>query len=238
MGDLYLPEAAHGAVICLLHGGFWRMPYGRDHIAPIAADLAAQGFVVWNLEYRRVGGLSGGWPGTLDDVSRGIEHLAVLAAGGENFNLNDVTAVGHSAGGHLALWCARRDAARRGGLPLPRVAMRRAVGLAPVADLVRAYEMGCGNGAVRDFLGGTPAEVESRYRTTSPIDLVPLKIPQLLIHGTLDEVVPIELSRRYSAAARAAGDQVELIELEGGGHFEFVDPSSHAHAALRRWLTT
>jgi acetyl esterase/lipase len=239
VGDLYVPSPkAALPVVCLLHGGFWRMPYARDHIAPIVADLAALGFAVWNLDYRRVGQPGGGWPGTLDDVGRGIDHLATLAAAGEPLDLTDVTVVGHSAGGQLALWSAQRDALRNGGWGPRQVTVRRSVGLAPVADLARAYELGCGKGAVRDFLGGSPAEVEARYRTSSPIALVPLQAEQLLMHGTQDEIVPLELSRRHCVAADAAGDRVQLIELEGGGHFEFVDPTSQAHAALRRWLTT
>src|SRR5882757_8094412 len=85
VGDLYLPRhAGHRTagpvrVVCLLHGGFWRMPYGRDHIAPIALDLAERGFAVWNLEYRRVGTAGGGWPGTLQDVGAGIDHLTTRA---------------------------------------------------------------------------------------------------------------------------------------------------------------
>ena len=236
VGDLYLPNTGHGAVVCLLHGGFWRVPYGRDHIAPLAPDLAALGFTVWNLDYRRVGTPGGGWPGTLEDVSRGLDHLASLAAAGSKLDLKDVTVVGHSAGGQLALWCAQRNTARNGGFGPRRVAVRRVVGLAAVADLAHAYDMHCGNGAVRDFLGGAPLQVEARYRTTSPVDMLPLGIPQLLIHGTVDEIVPIELSRRYATAAWAAGDHPELLELEGTGHFEFVDPTSAAHAALRRWL--
>ena len=122
VGDLYLPRraphrdghrnAGPAPVIALLHGGFWRMPYSRDHIAPIAVDLADRGFAVWNLEYRRVGAAGGGWPGTLQDVGAGIDHLATLAQDGAPVDLDRVTVVGHSAGGHLALWSAHRDLAR------------------------------------------------------------------------------------------------------------------------------
>jgi dipeptidyl aminopeptidase/acylaminoacyl peptidase len=117
------------------------------------------------------------------------------------------------------------------------VKIRRAVALAAVTDLIRAYELHCGNGAVADFIGGSPREFENRYRTSSPLEMLPTGVEQLLIHGTHDDVVPIELSRRYAVAARAAGDAVELIELEEAGHMDFVDPSTAAYRALRRWLT-
>src|SRR5688572_18692450 len=106
-GDLSLPGAARPPVVCLLHGGFWRMPHGRAELAPIARDLCTRGFAVWNLEYRRVGAPGGGWPGTLQDVGAGIDHLATLAADGIGLDLDRVAVVGHSAGGQLALWSAR-----------------------------------------------------------------------------------------------------------------------------------
>jgi len=74
--DLHLPDAAGPPVVCLLHGGFWRMPHGRDQMDAVAGNLVARGFAVWNIEYRRLGASGGGWPGTLDDVRAGIDHLA------------------------------------------------------------------------------------------------------------------------------------------------------------------
>ena len=219
-------------VICLLHGGFWRLPWGRDNTADIAFDLAKRGFAVWNLEYRRVGSPGGGWPGTLQDVAAGIDHLsmlgAALAATGRALELREITVIGHSAGGHLALW----SAAQRGG----RVRIGSAVGLAPVADLQLAYRLDCGKGAVRNFLGGTPDEVASRYASASPIQRLPLGVRQLVLHGIDDTDVPVQISREYARAAAVAGDRLDLIELAGAEHMDFVDPTSGAHARLCAWL--
>jgi pimeloyl-ACP methyl ester carboxylesterase len=90
--------------------------------------------------------------------------------------------------------------------------------------LRRAWELGLSRGVVADLLGGTPHDVPERYRQASPIELLPLHLPQRLLHGTNDDVVPIEISRRYQAAAAAAGDDARLIELPGAGHFELIDP--------------
>jgi acetyl esterase/lipase len=203
------------------------MPYGRDQMTAIAQDLATRGFAVWNLEYRRLGTATGGWPGTFDDAIAGIGHLASLVADGIDLDLDRVTVVGHSAGGHLALWSAARK---------QRLQIRAAVGLAPVADLVRAYELGVGGGAVAELLGGTPTDQAARYQAASPRAMLPLGVRQLVIHGTADEVVPVEIARNYTHAARAAGDRVDLLELAHTGHMDFLDPSSTAHATLCDWL--
>jgi acetyl esterase/lipase len=234
-GDLHLPERPRPPVVCLLHGGFWRLRYARDQMTAIADDLAGRGFAVWNLEYRRLGS-AGGWRGTFQDVAAGIDHLAALVDAGFELDLAQVTVVGHSAGGQLALWAAAR--ARRGnsGMAVPRVAVAAAVGLAPVADLIRAHELALSQGVVAELLGGSPAEHPERYRAASPIALVPLGVRQLIIHGTADETVPIEIARRYAEAAQAAGDPVRLVELPGAGHMEFLDPASLAHATLCGWL--
>jgi acetyl esterase/lipase len=207
------------------------MPYGRDHIAPVALDLADRGFAVWNLEYRRVGAAGGGWPGTLEDVGAGIDHLAVLAQEGERIDLDRVTVAGHSAGGHLALWSALKHAAGVDHFQPKRVQVSMAVGLAAVADLVLAHELGLGNGAVENFLGGPPRQEAARYRAASPAEMLPLGVKQLLVHGSVDADVPVVISRRYAAAATAAGDDVNFIELADAGHMDFIDTSSDAHAA-------
>ena len=199
------------------------MPYGRDPLQPIAEDLASRGYAAWNLEYRRLGSTGGGWPGTFDDVIAGIEHLTRIVAGGTELDLARVAVVGHSAGGHLALWSAARGGSVR---------IKAVVALAPVADLLRAEELGLGGRAVNELLGGTPAEHPERYQAASPRHMLPLGVPQLVIHGTVDSAVPIEIARSYVRAAQASGDRAELLELDDTGHMEFLEPGSAAHAAL------
>lgn len=235
-GDLHLPASAPKAIVALLHGGFWRMPYGREETGAIARDLAARGYAVWNLEYRRLGAPGGGWPGTFDDVADGLDHLAVLAGDVAGLDPQRVIVAGHSAGGHLALWSAARGGAAPGLRRPSRVRPIAAAGLAAITDVADMFASGAGGGAAAELLGGSPDARPERYATASPLMVLPLGVPQLIVHGTGDTAVPIATARRYASAAGAAGDDVEFVELPHADHMDPTDPASEAHAALVRWL--
>jgi acetyl esterase/lipase len=230
-------------VVVLLHGGFWRSLYTKSLMSLLAADVMDRGWVAWNLEYRRLGTIpEGGWPGTFQDVGAGIDHLAALA-GTYSLDLDRVVAVGHSAGGHLALWAAGRGQLTEGAPgalgPSP-VRLCGAVGLAPVGDLVEAASMGLGGGAASKLMGGPPQRHPDRYAIANPAQLLPMGVPQVLVHGDADGAVPLILSQHYVARAVAAGDSATLVELPGAGHMELIDPASAAWSAtvlhLRRLL--
>jgi acetyl esterase/lipase len=209
--------------VVVIHGGFWRDRYDRTTTVALADDLAARGYLAWNVEYRRVGREGGGWPGTLEDVAAAADALCDVA----DADASRVATLGHSAGGQLALWLADRSG---------RLRPRAAVSLAGVVDLERASAAGLGAGAVDDFLGGSPDGVPDRYARASPAALLPLGVPQLLVHGGRDDIVPPELSRRYVQAARAAGDRAELLEDPGAGHFDVVDPAHSLWKAVAERL--
>ena len=227
-GQLFLPDQPRSTLVVLIHGGFWYAQYGLESVQPLARDLAERGYPVWSIEYRRVGEHAGGWPGTFEDVAMAIDHVVELPVASSR-----VVAIGHSAGGHLALWVAAR---RR--LPDGRVGSRpivvpdEVVGLAAVSDLRAAARQGLGADAVEKLLGGAPSEVPERVRVAAPIASLPLGVPQLLVHGRQDRLVPVEMSEQYAQQARAAGDQVQL-EVVDGGHFDMIDPD---HAAWRAVL--
>lgn len=228
-GDLYLPDHQPLGVICLLHGGFWRMPYGREELAPLAQSLCNDGFIVWNLEYRRVGD-DGGWPNTFLDVATGVDHLVNL-----NVPLDRLIIAGHSAGGHLALWSAKRNGFP--GIEAPRTHPKLIIGLAPIADLIRGDALGVGNGAVRSLMGSIPVHEKTNcYNLASPQERLPLGVPQIIIHGEQDDFVPIALSEHYVEAAQAAGDDIRLIRLAKTGHMEFLDPENEAARLMRSLL--
>lgn len=236
---LHMPSEGSGSypTVILIHGGFWRVPYGYTLMTGLAQDLAARGIAAWNIEYRRVGDVGGGWPATLLDVAHAADYLRTLATT-YNLDLKRVMAVGHSAGGHLALWLAAQPRLADGTVLAQTstsdtpLALAGAISLAGVSDLDMGWRLNLGAGAVRELLGGGPDEVPERYAAASPAALLPLGVPQVLIHGTEDDRVPFEMSRIYTRAAQVAGDDVTLIELEGVDHFALIDPSSKA------WITT
>ena len=63
-----------------------------------------------------------------------------------------------------------------------------------------------------------------------------MALPVLLVHGAEDETVPVERSREYAEAARAAGGDVELIEPPATAHRAFVDPRSEAWRIAAEWI--
>lgn len=235
-GDLRLPPApGPHPVVMVIHGGFWRAAYDLTHIGHLCAALTAAGAATWNVEYHRLGQPGGGWPGTFLDVAVAMEHLRDLAPR-YDLDFTRVVALGHSAGGHLALWLAARGRLPAGDplyTPAPFLP-RAAVSLAGVADLRRGWELHLSNGVVEDFMGGAPTQVPDRYATASPADLLPLGVPQLLIHGTEDRSVPYAISRDYQAIAMARGDDVTLVTLPGAGHFELIDPLSREWPAITK----
>ena len=232
-GELYLPaESEPHPVAILLHGGYWRARYGLDLMSGLGEDLARRGIAAWNIEYRRVGNPGGGWPGTFLDVARAADYLRELAASYE-LDLQRVVPIGHSAGGHLAFWLAARPRVPAQSLISPRgkpLPLLGAISLAGVLDLKLAYQLHLSNDAVVGLLDAKLIDEPGRYAEASPMSLLPLGLPQVLIHGTSDENVPIQISREYAAAARAAGDTIEYIELEGVDHFDLINAGTEVWA--------
>jgi len=219
LGPDPLPESP---LVVLLHGGFWRVEYDRVHTRPLAEALAREGFVVATPEYRRVGGagnLAGGFPATFDDVRAAMDSLPGLL---DELDITTArtTVIGHSAGGHLALWLANE--------PHP---VDRVVGLAPVGDLRAAARNGVGGTAVPDLLGGSPDEVPERYDAADPAVRLATEpsCDLIVIHGAEDLVVPIDNSRGLESRHRF----VVMCELDGIEHFDVIDPLSDAWPVVR-----
>ena len=221
-------DAAGLPLVVVIHGGFWRQQYDRGHTAPQCVALAVEGYAVAAIEYRRVGG-GGGWPTTFTDLATGLDALPDLL--GALIDPQRVILMGHSAGGHLALWAASRHrlpvaAPWHRAQPSP---LRGVISLAGVADLGWAVAADLGDGAGEALLGVPPEhDREGRYALADPSRLLPIGVRAICVHGGLDEHVPIDCAAVYVAAAREAGDPAELRVLDWEEHFSLVTPGSAA----------
>lgn len=230
--ELHRPRGAGPhRVVVLIHGGFWRLPWDRTLMRPLARDLVGRGYAAVNVEYRRLGEEGGGWPGTCEDVAAALRALGELGRADATLDLTAVTLVGHSAGGHLALWAAQHT----------ELDVRLVVSQAGVSDLRAAVRdrLDEENGkppATLEFMGGPPepadtgvsgGDVSDAYRLASPIELLPLgrEVRQLVLHGDADDRVPRQQSLDYAQTAQLAGDDVRLAGFTGMGHFELIDPA-------------
>ena len=233
-GELRVPSGAGPhPVVVLIHGGCFKAAYAQARDVGAMADaLKADGIATWSVEYRRLGQPGGGWPGTYQDVGGAVDHLRTLA-GQYRLDLGHAIIVGHSAGGHLAMWAAARARLPASSPlymkdPLPVHGVIDLAGPVDMTAHIREYEGLCGDTVITSLLGGTPATVPERYAQSSAIRLLPLGIPQVLVLGTQEEFVPLPFIEAYAKAARGAGDSVRVVVIPGAGHFEIANPHSGA----------
>ena len=229
-GELRVPTGrGPHPVVVLIHGGCFKAAYAttRD-LAAMGDALKDGGIATWNVEYRRLFERGSGWPGTYLDVGRAVDHLRALAPE-YHLDLDRVVVVGHSAGGHLAMWTAARSRLPTSS-PLHManpLRLRGVVDLAGPVDVsanIPGYQALCRDSVITSLLGGTPADVPERYAQASAIKLLPLGITQVLIWGTHEDFVPRPLVEAYAHAAARAGDSVRLLVIPGVGHFETASP--------------
>lgn len=223
-GDLRLPAKGRKGpfpVIMYIHGGYWRAKYDLLHGGHVCAALTRKGCATWNVEYRRVGNPGGGWPGTFEDVVSSCRFLPQIA---RHYQLDSerVVVIGHSAGGQLALCLAAHEPS-----------IRSAVSLAGVVDLQGAFDLHLSSDAVVEFLGGKPSEVSEHYREADPMRLA-IGARQVLIHGSDDDVVPPDFSRRYVEDKKRKHENVTLIELHKADHFDPIDPRSSVWSKVEK----
>jgi len=227
--DLRLPKAKPPFPLVInIHGGFWRARYSLEHTGHLCAAVTAKGVATANLEYRRVGNPGGSWPNTFADVRSAYQFLMQNAAQ-RGFDLQRALVMGHSAGGQLALCLAAHERGLKG-----------AVSLAGLVDLQRTYKLHLSDDAVVEFLRGTPAEVPDHYREADPMELAIPQIPQWIIQGTADDIVPPAFSRDYVALKQKRSgkekEDVHLLEISGADHFDLIDPRSSAWIQVEKTI--
>lgn len=234
VADLRVPAGAGPhPVLIMLHGGGFAAGPNLERLSPVCEDLTSAGIATWNVEYRRLEGTGGGWPQTWQDAGAAADFLAGLAEE-HRLDLNRVAAFGHSAGAALSLWLAGRHRVPPFGVLSgdARVKVRAAIAAAGVCDLARDWPERL-RATFNELMGGTPAEQPVRYAASSPIQLLPMRVPQLLIHGTADTTVPVGYSEEYVDAAKWSGDDARLVTIEGAEHPDIRDAASPHWPAVR-----
>ncbi|MEX1221115.1 MAG: alpha/beta fold hydrolase [Idiomarina sp.] len=204
--ELWLPQAANAPVVAFIHGGCWLSAYDIKHSWAFATALRDEGFAVWSIEYRRAGEPGGGWPGSLQDIQAALGALSQQPS----LNLDDLTLMGHSAGGHLALLAAQQSS----------VDIDKVIGLAAITNLATyaSGNSGCEQGA-QAFMGGTPVQLEAAYQLANPASQPEPSTPTLLIHGTADKVVPLQQAQLLGATT---------VAIKDAGHFDMIHPGAPA----------
>jgi acetyl esterase/lipase len=234
-GELRVPQAnGPHPVVIIVHGGCWLAKLGNlddravalDLVRPIAADLAANGIATWNIEYRRLGNEGGGWPGSFLDVAHAADYLRKIATE-YHLDLTRVVAIGHSAGGHFALWLAARHKLPKSSelYVADPLRIKGVVDLDGPGDLkatIPLQQPVCGAPVITQLMGGTPTERAEHYREGSPVELLPLGVPQHIFAGRMFA----GLTPAYVDAATHAGDTVHATISAQSGHFVFIDPGS------------
>ncbi len=223
-GVLYRPEGFTRAlpVVLMIHGGCWFSPYRLSLQTDLSIALAKRGFAVWNIEFRRIGN-GGDWPVIFQDVAAAADYLVTIAAE-FNLDLDAVTAMGHSSGGHLALWLAgNRSIDRASPIYRPQpFPIRGVVGLAPITDLRSPI---CDSIVPRllDRDSLDERQLTKRLADTSPIDMLPIRMASIMFSGSEDTIAPASFTQAYVDAAVLAGDFSEHLLVEGADHFDLID---------------
>jgi acetyl esterase/lipase len=248
-GELRLPSGvARPPVAIIVHGGCWVSELGKldpravaiDNMRPMAAALTAAGVATWNIEYRRLGHAGSGWPGTYQDVALAADALRTVA-GQHPLDLTRVISIGHSAGGHLALWLAGRanipsDSELYKKNPMKVTAVVNLDGPGDLDAMLAAQQAICGRPVITELMGGSPADRPDRYRAASPIQLLPFGVRIQAFTGRAFG----EQNTAFDAAAKRGGDAIESTIIPTAGHFVFIDPQSDVWpqivAAVRRLL--
>lgn len=239
--DLWLPEGAGPhPVVVMVHGGCWRTAIADRTLMNYAAeDLRRYGLAVWNIEYRGVDRPGGGYPGTFEDVARATDALRVHATR-HRLKTDRIAAIGHSAGGHLALWLAARKklpawSPLAGGDPLKIDTVVSIGGLPDLEANATAGSAACGADIA---IAGAASPVRADiFADTSPARLLPFGARQLIVHGAEDAIAPPWLGKAYADKASAAGDPARYIELARMGHVELIAPGTPAWEAQRKLLS-
>jgi acetyl esterase/lipase len=237
-GDLRIPnQDGPYPLLVVIHGGCWTSKIAnKDFMSSFAEAFTLKGIATWNIEYRCIDN-DGGWPETFLDVGRAIDYLRNIAPK-YNLDINNIVIIGHSAGGHLALWSgARHKIDSKSDLYIKNpITPKAVVNIAGPGDLrlfLDLQEKACGTNVINKLLGDSPKTFDERLTQASPYELLPLKIKQLLITGEFDKAAPVDSMEHYLNKAKELDEEVNLIVIKDAAHFEVIDHRTEAWSQIR-----
>ncbi|WP_326834812.1 prolyl oligopeptidase family serine peptidase [Amycolatopsis rhabdoformis] len=266
VGELYLPEGEGPfPVVVVVHGGYWAAMWDRRQITDVVDDFLGRGYAVWNVEYRRVGEPGGGWPGTFLDIAAAVDAVAGLDPALDTGRVVIVghSAGGHLTtwAAHRGSLPAAAPGANPQVTPLGIVSLAGALDLktadaasfgsvladpdaeppkdAPDAARPEVFPLVAaqvGEGIVKILVGEHYADDPERYGWTSPLELPNPGVAVLAVHGTADEAVPADWSRRYTEKTNAEGGSARYVEVEGATHFDVVHPHHPVWPTVTAWI--
>ena len=156
-------------------------------------------------------------------------HLPCCVGSRHGVTPDEIIALGHSSGAHLAALVALRGDTLYGECDYPYVPIDRMIGLAGLYDIERASRVAAplfsGDATSSDWHAANPAA-----HTTARPDL-----PFLLIHGTNDRTVPMTFTDTFAAALTAGGHQVTLHHVLDASHHTIYTPEA-ALEHIINWL--
>jgi len=246
--DIYHPRAgAEGAPVLLqIHGGAWMIGAKDTQGRPLMNALVDAGWVCVAINYRLSPRAK--YPDHLVDCKLALawirEHIAEY--GGDP---DRVVVTGGSAGGHLTtmVGLTANDPRYQPGFEQVDTSVLACVPMYGAYDLEQIFSAAPGpvGRRVGSWMGslviGRGLEDREPYRAASPVYNVAAGAPPfMVVHGSIDNLVPVEQARRLVAELRAVGAEVAYVELEGAPHAFDVFHSTWATASVAgivRYLT-
>lgn len=238
-GDLRIPKGKGPyPVLVVIHGGCWTSSIANmDFMSPFSEAFTKEGLATWNIEYRCIDNPGGGWPGTFNDIGQAIDYLRVLAPQ-YHLDLNNVVVIGHSSGGHLALWtgarkCLNKESDLYVSNPLPLKTVINLAGPGDLRGFLEAQDKICGSKVIDKLLDKPSGKMEQHLLQASAYEMLPLTTNQQLIVGENDLAASVESMNKYLEKAKRLGDKIEFVSIKEAAHFEVVDPRTPAWDTIK-----
>jgi acetyl esterase/lipase len=218
--DLYLPEKADGPLplIVYIHGGGWMA--GSKEGARQFLPFVARGYALAGVNYRL--SQHAKYPAQIEDCKTALRWLRAHA---KEYHLdpNRFGAIGDSAGGHLVALLGTtghvKELEGKGNLDRSS-RVQAVVDWYGPTDLTRIGPRHAGaDSAPAKLIGGPIADNKDKAEKANPIAYITKNAaPFLILHGTRDDLVPIQQSELLHEALKKAGVESTFERLEGAGH--------------------